>query len=105
VSGGKVRLDYDKAKVWRDVEGVNANPWILVKYNGQWYAATWEWLRTGQTLKDMGGKSWGGHIKREPLSSWEPKSGETYGLMVSTMARDARRNGKERSQVVWVKWP
>jgi hypothetical protein len=104
--GGTVTLDYDKAKVWKAVDGVNANPWVIVKWtDGKWYAATWEWLRFGQKSKDMGGKSWGGHIKKSPLSGWEPKSGETVGLMVSGLVRDDRRNAQERTQVVWVEWP
>lgn len=108
IVGRKIYLDYDKAKVWKgtdEAKSINGNPWVIVKYNGQWYAATWEWLGFGQTMKDMSGKTFGSHIKKAPLSDWEPKSGETVGFMVSGLARDTRRNSKERSQVVWVKWP
>lgn len=106
VRGGKIGLSYDKAKTWPERNGVNANPWVIVKWSdGKWYAATWEWLRFGQTSKDMSGKSWGGHIKRSPLSSWEPASGETVYLMVSGLARDKTRNAQERSDPVKVVWP
>ena len=71
VSGGNVSLAYDKADTWFEVDGCNANPWVFVNLDGQWYAATFEWLRGGQTSKDMGGKSWGDHIKVSPLSGWE----------------------------------
>ena len=104
VSGGKVTLNYNKARVWPAVDGVNANPWVFVNLNGQWYAATWEYLRAGQTLKDMSGKSWGGHIKVSPLSSWEPRSGERIGLMVSGLVRGGLRNVQERSNVDMVTW-
>ena len=106
VRGGKIGLSYDKAKTWPERNGVNANPWVIVKWtDGKWYAATWEWLRFGQTSKDMGGKSWGGHIKRNPLSAWEPSSGETVYFMVSGLARDKTRNAQERSGPVKIVWP
>ena len=104
VSGGKVTLNYNKARVWPAADGVNANPWVFVNLNGQWYAATWEYLRSGQTLKDMSGKSWGEHIKVAPLSSWEPRPGERFGLMVSGLVRGGLSNVKERSNVSMVTW-
>jgi hypothetical protein len=39
------------------------------------------------------------------FEGWEPKSGETYGFMVSTLARGQERTVNERSNVVLVKWP
>jgi hypothetical protein len=102
MSGGKVTLNYDKADVWPAVDGAVANPWAIVDYNGQRYAATWEWLKPGQTLKDMSGKSWSGHFKRGELSGWEPTAGDRIGLFVSGLCRDTRRNVSERSNVVWV---
>ena len=105
VSGGNVSLAYDKADTWPEVDGCNANPWVFVNLDGQWYAATFEWLRGGQTSKDMGGKSWGDHIKVSPLSGWEPTKGERVGLMVSGLARSSVRNVKERSNISWVVWP
>ena len=104
VGGGKVNLPYSKARVWPASDGVNANPWVFVNLGGQWYAATWEYLRQGQTMKDMSGKSWGGHIKVSPLSSWEPRPGERFGLMVSGLVRGGLSNVKERSNVSMVTW-
>ena len=105
VGGGTINLPYDKAKVWPAVGGANANPWVIVNLNGQWYAGTFEWLRYGQTAKPMTVLSGGGHIKVSPLSSWRPRSGERIGLMVSGLARDSTRNVKERSNIVMVTWP
>jgi hypothetical protein len=102
MSGGKVNLNYDKASVWPAVDGAVANPWAIVDYNGTHYAATWEWLKPGQTLKDMSGKSWSGHFKRGELSGWEPTAGDRIGLFVSGLCRDTRRNVSERSNIVWV---
>ena len=105
VGGGSINLPYDKAKVWPAIDGANANPWVIVNLNGQWYAGTFEWLRYGQTAKPMAVLSGGGHIKVPPLSSWRPRSGERIGLMVSGLARDSTRNVKERSNIVMVTWP
>ena len=102
---GTVTLSYDKARVWPEVDGAVANPWVFVQLDGQWYAATWEWLRPGQQSKDMGGKSWGGHIKRPPLSAWEPKSGERVFMMVSGLARSGTKNVQERSNLCEVVFP
>lgn len=108
VSGGMINLDYDKARVWPGVNtagaNVNANPWIFVKQDGVWYAGTWEWLRTGQTSKPTGVVN-GSHIQAQPLNNFSPKSGETYGFMVSGLARSNVRNVQERSNVSMVVWP
>lgn len=107
-SGGMIRLNYDKAKEWPSVNvdgtDVNANPWVFVKLNGRWYGATFEWLRPGQTSKPTTTVN-GDHIKRSPLDSWSPVSGERYGFMVSGLARTDVRNVKERSNVVMATWP
>ena len=105
--GGTINMPYSKARVWPAVDGVNANPWVFVNVNGQWYAATFEWLRQGQTSKPKGvlDGSMGDHIKVAPLSSWRPHSGERIGLMVSGLARTKMRNVQERSNVSMVTWP
>ena len=108
VGGSTINMPYSKAKVWPSVDGVNANPWVIVKWtDGQWYAATFEWLRSGQTSKPKGvlDGSKGDHIKKPPLSSWRPSSGERFGIMVSGLARTETRNVKERSNVSMVTWP
>ncbi|HRT04828.1 MAG TPA: hypothetical protein P5204_03935, partial [Kiritimatiellia bacterium] len=109
VSNGAISFPYDKTKVWPAVDGVNANPWAIVNVDGRWYAATFEWLRVGQTSKPM----WvldkstgrGDHFKVSPLNKWTPKSGEQFYVMVSGLARSTGRNVKERSNVFKVVWP
>ena len=108
VSGSKINLNYSKARAWPAKKAVgvvvNANPWIFVQKNGVWYAATWEWLRPGQTTKSRRAVA-GDHIKRSPLKNFKPVPGETYGFMVSGLARDGTRNVKERSEILMYQWP
>ena len=106
--GSSINMPYSKSKTWPEVDGVNANPWVIVKWtDGKWYAATFEWLRFGQTSKPKGvlDGSKGDHIKKSPLSGWRPQSGERFGLMVSGLARTQLRNVKERTNVDMVTWP
>ena len=50
--GSTISFPYSKANVWPAVDGVNANPWVIVKWtDGKWYAATFEWLRKGQLIE------------------------------------------------------
>ncbi|MBI3987967.1 MAG: VCBS repeat-containing protein [Lentisphaerae bacterium] len=102
----QIIMEYDKANVWPDTgRGLVANPWIFVpKDDGGWYAATWEWLRPGQTRKARSSVA-GDHIKRDELENFLPVPGAWYGFMVSGLARDGDRNVLERSNVVLVQWP
>lgn len=112
-SGGTIVLDFDKTNEWPAVSGVvdegvvNANAWVFVKYNGQWYAGTWEWIRPGITTKhtkNIDTKPVA--IKGEPLrSGWTVSSGEEIGFMVSGLARSSARNVGERSTIVMITWP
>ncbi|MDD3603583.1 MAG: hypothetical protein PHD86_00155 [Kiritimatiellae bacterium] len=108
VSGGNIVLNYDKAHSWPEVSAggtrVVANPWVFVWENGKWYAATFEWLRKGQTSKPAGTVH-GSHIKKAPLDDFVPQSGVRYGFMVSGLARDSTRSVQERSNVDMVTWP
>lgn len=104
IKNGRITLDYDKDTVWPAKDGVNANPWVIAEFDGFWYAATWEWLKHGQTVKETKSVA-GSHIKKDPLKKWVPKKGDKLGFMVSGLCRDAKRNVSERSNVVWVNWP
>jgi len=109
IGGSSVKLAYDKSRVWpgRNTtagDNLNANPWVFVQHGGTWYAATWEWLRYGQTSKGRYALN-GDHIKRAPLNNWTPSKGERIGLMVSGLARHVERNVQERSNIVWMEIP
>jgi hypothetical protein len=111
VSGGQICLEYDKADEWPEGEisdvVVVANPWIFIWDNEQWYGATWEWMRPGQTCKNAASVA-GDHIKQPPFdaaSGWTPTSGETYWFMVSALARMGPQTVAERTQLVPLVWP
>lgn len=110
----EIVLAYDKANIWpikvnsRNVKLV-ANVWVLAKKGNTWYAATWEWMRPGQTSKptdDHGHKIRGDHVKRTPLDgNWRPKPGEEIGIFVSCIARDMSLNNcRERTNLYWLTW-
>jgi hypothetical protein len=112
ISGAQICLDYDMADVWPqeiigDDVAVVGNPWIFIWEDEQWYGATWEWLRPGQTCKSADSVA-GDHIKVYPFdeaSGWTPTSGTTYYFMVSGLARFSERNVEERTGLVPFVWP
>jgi len=105
--GGRIWFDYDTKPAWPKAgDGLMGNAWIVVKWtDGKTYAATWEWLKPSQTMKNMKGKSWASHINKSPLNKFEPKSGETYGFFCSTHARSATRTLNQRTNPQYVVWP
>lgn len=109
-SGKTISIDSNKKNIWpakttAEGKGCNANAWIIFEYNGQWYAGTWEWLRTGATSKTLKG-ALGSYIKATQIpNNWNPAKGQKIGLMVSGLARDAQTNVQERSNIVWLVWP
>lgn len=84
---------------------VEGNPWVFANINGQWYGATYEWLRPGQTCKGITRENIGPHTKKNPVNRWVPRSGELVGFAVSTLARSDLRTSNERSNIVLVNWP
>ena len=118
---GQICIDHSKKGQWPEAIPLEStvlegNPYIIVKIDGTYYAATYEWLRPGQVCKlGFAGPlsityaskdSLGRHTKRHPLQNWEPKGGEVIGFMVSGLARlQVTPNAVERSQIIWYKLP
>ena len=114
ISSRQVCVHHTKAGQWPTFEPfgpgvpIEGNPWIFAFINGQWYGATWDWLRPGQVCKAATAEEFGrDQIRIYPMdSSWVPKKGDQIGFMMSTRARDqARSAGAERSNVVLTTWP
>ena len=100
LSSSSVTLDSDKKSVWPDKQDVNACAWVVFQVDGTWYAATFDYMRPGQTTKQIGGLEIKG-----PGLRWKPSSGEKVGFIISGLARDSRRNVSERSPVYFETWP
>ncbi len=84
---------------------VNANPWVFVFRDGQWYGGTWEWFAVGNTCKPSRNVE-GGHIKQPPLADWTPVPGETVYMMVASISRGSNLNNYQaRTNAVKVVWP
>lgn len=104
-----VKFPHSKAGQWMTFtvngELLEGNPWFFANIEGQWYGATWEWLRPGQTSKSISPDAYGDHIKRSPMDSWLPEPLETVGFMVSTRARDGVSSGDERTAICTFEFP
>ncbi len=87
---------------------IEGNQWVFAFINGQWYGGASDWYRPGQACKDVTQANIGsdGFYNWEPLKSWSPQNGETFGLMASTPARlwPDMSTIDQRSNVVLVKW-
>jgi hypothetical protein len=86
---------------------IEGNIWIFGFIDGEWYAATWDWLRPGQECKHESSDTFGrDQIRIPPMDeTWIPQRGDTIGLMMSTIARTGLRAGEERTKVVLLTWP
>lgn len=106
--GNNIVYDQEGTSKWtpKQEAGVmaTANPWIIAKINGKWYAATHEWMRVNQ--REKGKRSvHGDHIKRREFGpDWTPTDGEEYGFMVSGLCRGTTRNVSERTPIVLMVW-
>lgn len=116
VSGSRLQIQDTKRSVWprrfhTDLQSdcCNRSLWIFIKLDGQWYAATFEYMRFSQIDKLAEAVN-GGQIKRAPFSStgyeWHPAEGEVYGFMTSGMARFNLNNlnVSERSNISLYRW-
>ncbi|RBP51611.1 hypothetical protein [Arenicella xantha] len=116
VSGSRLIINDTKRNVWparyhntlRN-SCCNRSLWIFIKYEGRWYATTFEYMRYGQTDKNIEAVN-GQQIKRAPFLrpgfEWKPAKGEVYGFMTSGMARFnlLDNNVAERSNVALYRW-
>lgn len=83
---------------------VEGNQWFVVNLNGKWVAGANEWLRPGQTCKDVAGNIGADNFGGTALQNWSPRAGEQLGILVSTPARAGQQGTAERSNVVLITW-
>lgn len=112
IRNGFVVLDYDRKNVWPRGTGNNgatalsccvANAWAFIEVDGIWRAATWEFMRDGQTAKQFNALRGPQHIRFPPLSDYFPSTGDVVGFMVAGITRNrlSFNNVKERSNIVF----
>lgn len=113
-TGGSLCINHTKLGKWPTTiffddpnTLLEGNQWVFAFIGGKWYGGAADWYRPGQGCKGVVASGIGADaFGMEPLHSWVPKQGETYGLMSSTPARawPAMRTVDERSNVVLTKW-
>lgn len=108
VGGGAICIHHTGLGKWPAASNVVGNPWVFAKIGGQWYGATWEWLRPGVACKspDGGWVGLGLQTKTGPLNKWTPRSGEEVGFAVSSPARGTDMGlPHRRTNIVKIRWP
>lgn len=112
ISGGSVILNYNKKNSWPAASGqiggtnlncCNANAWAFIKVGEKWYGGTWEFLRVGQTVKQLSALRGPSHLKFSPLGGYQARNGDVIGLMVAGITRGSTsyNNVRERSNIVF----
>lgn len=102
-----INFQYSKQTPWETVdidpdEGVNlstGNLWVIQKIGGVAYACTFDYIRPGQTSKAYPACLTGEGHTTSPIT-WV--KGQTYGIMITTLARQTYRSTDERSNIILV---
>jgi hypothetical protein len=116
INGDDICINHTKSGQWPlvSIDGnppnIEGNPMIVVKRDGKWYGAGFDWFGEGRTCKHMPRYEYGrDQIRVWPLDgSWPgPGSGEEVGVLVSTPSSDRIpvRSVNERSNIVLVRFP
>jgi len=104
VSGSTLHFPHTRAGQWQtDKDGLEGNPWVIVRVEGAWRAASFEWLRKGQTDKPWA-KVRADHIKVSAFSGYQLRRGEEFYVIVAGLSRGSSRGTMERTaarKVVW----
>lgn len=105
ISGNMVNFPHTSAGKWqRNKDGkLEGNVWAIVNYNGKWRAASWEWLKPGQTSKPWT-KIEQGHFKVGDLAGYQIKQGEEVYIIAAGLSRGNERGTKERTKATKVRW-
>jgi len=103
-SGDMLHFPHTKAGKWPVKDGMEGNIWVVAKLpDGRWHAASWEWLRPGQTSKPWA-KMESGHIKQGDFAGYQVRRGEEVYCFVTALARLNARSVPERSAVRKIEW-
>ena len=86
--------------IFIDLE-IEGNVWVFAPINGQWYGATWDWLRVGQVCKGENLETLGvDQIRIPPMDhNWRAPFGSPICFAVSSRARDDVEGGRARTNI------
>lgn len=111
ISGRTINVPHSKAGKWPlaypfgDSTTAEGTAWIFVYKNNRWKAATFDFLRPGQTSKGTDNITDACGALRGELSNFTPTAGQLYGFMITGIARSGYTNNiQERSNVVMQTW-
>lgn len=110
------RVRYRYPQEWRPDGRVAGNVWAIVRIDGRWYAATFEWLlavapgATGEFARKLEYRDPAVPLlqsEASPVDRWRPRHGEELGIVISTIARAPVPGSWPvgRSAVRLVRWP
>ncbi|HEY4505835.1 MAG TPA: hypothetical protein VJG67_04050 [Candidatus Paceibacterota bacterium] len=82
---------------------VPASAWVFIWRGGKWHAATFEYYyRDGSEAECRDDGSVWSNAGFSP--DFAPRTGETYGFMISGLARAGHRNVSERTNIIMQQW-
>ena len=94
ISGGKVLLE--PAPAWPQVDDVCGSCWIIVKRDGRWVAACFDYIRAGQTFRKL---PWAPGPDEDPVDWITLDPAEEAYFLLTGLCRDKRRNVHERGPI------
>lgn len=109
-----VTMVHDRRSTWQGGTGFlgtvplsccNANVWAFRLVGGEWFGATWDYMRVGGTTRPFDAIRGGGHQRGAPLASLGvPRTGEVVGLMMAGITRLGLSNNVfERTNIVFIR--
>lgn len=109
LSGGDIVYEQSGTSTWPEKQFqtvmVVANPWVVAKRDGKWYAFSTEWFARGGSSKPKSTICGlpGGAYHLFPVD-WTPQPGETVGFFVASLSRGDMRSVNERTPIKLLIW-
>lgn len=96
ISGGKVLLETEATAIWPEVEEVSGSCWLIVRRDGRWIAACFDYIRAGQTFRKL---PWAPGPDEDPVDWIILELEEEAYFLLTGLCRDKRRNIPARGPI------